>query len=234
MNSRKAATNSAQTDPVRPQIIIKRSLSDTLIRWILVLALALAAYVTYEFFELRLISALHKNRLDLAVGRYRELEQLYNRAVERTAVTELLVEDDKVSVIIRTAVGETQRIETIADPKLEVYVDYIVEDSRLWIRRVFDENTPPGKGTLIDPELGRVTWRPTESHVGKAIYKQLERGRWVVSVTGNGSLGLRRAGAGETVPLQKAPSIDDFAPREDTVLDSSEPPSLRDLVDAVQ
>jgi len=47
--------------------------------------------------------------------------------------------------------------------------------------------------------------------VGKAVYRKLTEGRWLVTVTGNGSLGLERARREAVVLLSPAPPVADFA-----------------------
>ena len=62
------------------------------------------------------------------------------------------------------------------------------------IRRVFDAKTPPEKGLIIDPAMANVSWKDQpEPAVGKAVYRSLSDGRWVVTVTGEGALGLVKA-----------------------------------------
>jgi hypothetical protein len=109
--------------------------------------------------------------------------------------------------------GVLREIETPYDPSGEIYVDYIVRDGRLWIRRVFDAKTPPSQGVVIDPDLAAVTWGQEDAgaEVGKAVYRALGEGRWVVSVTGGGSLGLVQVDADVGVDLERAPAVEDFA-----------------------
>lgn len=45
---------------------------------------------------------------------------------------------------------------------------------------------------MIDPVLERINWQAPGLAVGKAVYRRLDEGRWVVTVTGDGSLGLAR------------------------------------------
>ena len=119
-------------------------------------------------------------------------------------MTELVVEDGKLAVAIRDAGGAIRTIETPFDPSREIYVDFVVLDGRLWIRRVFDDRTPPEQGVLIDPALAQIDWSEEQAAYGKATYRALAPGRWVVSVTGDGSLGLTRAARGRA-PAELAP-----------------------------
>jgi len=146
--------------------------------------------------------------LDTLGQRYDDLAERYDDAVRRTAVTELVVEEDgSLAVVIRDAAGELKRIETPFDPSAEIYVDYAVLDGRLWIRRVFDSYTPPGSAVVIDPVIGTIDWDQRPTGLGKAVYRSLTPGRWVITVTGNGSLGLARAADGDPVELTPQPAV---------------------------
>lgn len=140
------------------------------------------------------------------------LRRQYNDAVQRTAVTELVVENGSLDVIIRTADGVAERIETPYDPGSEIYVDYAILDGRLWIRRIFDAYTPPESGLLIDPLVETIDWSQRPGGYGKAVYRSLSPGRWVITVTGNGSLGLARVEGDDESPLQHQPPIRRFDP----------------------
>lgn len=125
---------------------------------------------------------------------YTQVRTMYNQAVSKTAVTELVAAGKKLSVRVRTVAGLVKEIEMPFDPSQEIYVDYVVLDGRLWIRRVFDAKTPPEKGLIIDPAMASVNWKDQpEPAVGKAVYRSLSDGRWVVTVTGEGALGLVKA-----------------------------------------
>jgi len=154
----------------------------------------------------------YRERLAELTDRYDDLVARYNDAVRRTALTELIVgEDRSLTVGVRTAAGEIERIETPYDASREIYVDYAIIEGRVWIRRVFDDATPPSRATLIDPELAQIEWDALgERSLGQAVYRSLEPGRWVIDVTGSGALGLRPAAANETVTLSEAPEIRRF------------------------
>src|SRR5262249_20783722 len=121
----------------------------------------------------------------------------------------------RLSVAIRDAAGAARVIETPFDPSHEIYVDYAVLDGRLWIRRVFDDRTPPGEGVLVDPQLAQVDWDARGGAYGKATYRSLGPGRWVVSVSGDGSLGLVRVPDGEPTELAPPPPVRSYEPVED-------------------
>ncbi|RMH26100.1 MAG: hypothetical protein D6693_07845 [Planctomycetota bacterium] len=141
--------------------------------------------------------------------RYEALADRYDAAVSRTAVTELDVsEDGSVAVIVRDAAGPLRRIQTPFNAADEIYVDYAVIDGRLWIRRVFDAHTPPGSAVVVDPIVETIDWDQRPGGFGQAVYRSLAPGRWVVTVTGNGSLGLARAD--EPVDLRHRPIVEPF------------------------
>lgn len=142
---------------------------------------------------------------------YAALQARYNEAVRNTAVTELVVAGGKLSVRVRNAEGVIDEVATPFDPSGEIYVDYVVIDGRLWIRRVFDESTPPSRGVVINPAMANIDWERIDreegagpegrvSH-GQTIYRSIGEGRWVISVSGNGALGLSRIGEDRLVTL---------------------------------
>jgi hypothetical protein len=154
--------------------------------------------VGYKALRSDVVASVYRQRLHELAGEYETLRSRYNEAVRRTAVTELVVSQGHLCVRVRNVDGVVQTFDTPFDPSGEIYCDYVVRDGRVWIRRVFDDETPPVKGVVIDPELAEVDWASSsdqdEQAVGKAVYRALSEGRWVVTVTGDGSLGLRRVG----------------------------------------
>jgi len=150
-----------------------------------------------------------------ARAQFDDLAQQYNQAIRKTAVTELWVEQGQLSVVVRTAAGVEQRIATPYDPAGEVYVDYVVVDGRMWIRRVFDANTPPSQATVIDPQWEQIDWSNPAATLGKAVYRTLDEGRWTITVTGDGSLGLAKASTpSQDTQLTYAPPLGSFEPVE--------------------
>ena len=166
-----------------------------------------AAFASWRLVEAAIETEVYRERLEELGSDYEALRDRYNQVVRRTAVTELWVEDQKLTVVIRTAEGELQTLETPYDPSREIYVDYVVLNGRLWIRRLFDDSTAPEEGMLIDPRFVDVDWdNEGESH-GKAAYRSLSPGRWVVDVTGDGSLGLTLRDGDEPAELSPPPPI---------------------------
>ncbi len=173
-------------------------------------AITLAATAGYRVVRSGLAEQVYRDRLREVHRSYEHLRTSYNHAVRRTAVTELIVDGRTLSVAIRTAEGLDRIIPTPFDPYGEVYIDYIVLDGRLWIRRVFDAATPPDQAVIIDPMLDRIDWQSAPQAVGKAVYRRLDQGRWIVTVTGDGSLGLTQIDPDATIDLTPAPPVRDY------------------------
>ena len=155
-------------------------------------------------------ASIYKERLAEVVEEYEGLRATFNDVVRRTAVTELVVAGGVMSVRVRTAQGVIDEVETALDPLSEVYVDFAVVDGRALIRRVFDEHTPPSSGVVIDGALEFIDWETDPDGYGQAVYRSLGEGRWVVTVTGSGALGLKRVGGADEVELVHGPGVQDF------------------------
>lgn len=180
------------------------------------LLITIAVVVGYRLTESRIAVGVYRDRLVSISKDYEHLRGQYNLAVRRTAVTELLVSADgrHLSVNIRTIDGQSRAIDTPFDPSREIYCDYVLIDGRLWIRRVYDDRTPPRDGLLIDPTLADIDWLNPAARYGKAVYRALGPGRWIVTVTGDGSLGLSRQTGDEPATLSPPPPVRDFAELE--------------------
>jgi len=180
----------------------------TTLRVVIVSALAAGGgTLGYGLAHQRVASEVYRERLRTVVRNYEHLRSQYNAAVRRTAVTELLVEDGALSVVIRTADGRDRRFATPFDPSREIYCDYALIDGRLWIRRIYDDLTPPSQGVVIDPTLEVVDWEDPAAAHGHAVYRSLSEGRWVVTVSGDGSLALEKAEGDPDAPLTPAPEV---------------------------
>ena len=164
----------------------------------------------YQSTHSRIATKIYRDRLQALDQEYQQLRHTYNEAVAKTAVTELIVEEGQLNVAIRTTQGVLKWIPTPFDPSREIYVDYVILDGRLWIRRVFDADTPPGRGLVIDPLHEAVDWPVRGSAYGKAVYRALTDGRWQVTVTGDGSLGLAKVDDDTGVELISSPSVRDY------------------------
>ena len=154
----------------------------------------LASLAGYRFVRADVEAAVYRERLASLAGEYESLRSQYNDAVRRAAVTELLVKGDTMTVRVRTPAGALREIPTSLDPSREVFIDYVVKDGRVLIRRLFDDRTPPERGMVVDAELIRVDWDDPGLERGQTVYRRFTEGRWVVTVSGSGAMGLRRVG----------------------------------------
>jgi len=184
---------------------------------LLVGILGLTGFAGYRLLRSDITAAVYRSRLEEVARDYELLRESYNEAISRTAVTELRVEQGVLSVAVRNALGDVRIIDTPYDPSREIYVDYAILDGRLWIRRVFDAKTPPEEGLLIDPDLADVDWSADPDGYGKAAYRSLSEGRWVVTATGDGSLGLGRRRSGDAAKLAPPPPVRTYEPLERVV-----------------
>ncbi|MEM1023582.1 MAG: hypothetical protein AAF627_16010 [Myxococcota bacterium] len=186
----------------------------------LVLALLVlgAAAAGYQWARSRFLTGLYAERLEGLSQEYARLREQYDQAVEASAVTEILVDPDhRVSVVVRSTAGILRRIETPFDGRNELHVDFVVQAGRLFIRRVYDERTPPRHGLLVDPELAELDWSDPAVARGLSVYRgRLVPGRWLVTTTGNGALDLERAPT-PPVPLEAAPRIRNFEAVEEAI-----------------
>jgi len=176
----------------------------------MVMLVSAGGWFGYRFAESKIAVDIYRDRLEMLSGEYDALVGRYNEAVRKTAVTELIVEDGELTVAIRQADGQVRTIETPFDPSMEIYCDYVLLDGRLWIRRVYDDLTAPRDGVLIDPALAYVDWNAPGARYGNAVYRSLDEGRWIVTVTGDGSLGLVKTERDTPTPLSPPPQVRDY------------------------
>ncbi len=183
-----------------------------------------------ELMRARTEREIYRERLADLTQTYTQLADRYNTAVRRTAMTELIVEDGTLTVVVQSAGGRIADITTPYDPASEIYVDYAIIGGRVWIRRIFDARTAPSDALVIDPALANIEWDEAGTEMGKAIYRSLDEGRWIVTVAGNGGLGLRKAEPGEEIVLGPAPVIDEFEQIEAEAIRRRDQIDWRDLL----
>lgn len=178
--------------------------------WQALLGLLLATallWTAYTWGRSELTARLYRHQYTQLRERHRDLRDAYKELVQKTAVTELDVTDGRLTVVVRGATGDLQRVKTPFNPASEIYVDYVILNGRLWIRRVFDEHTPPNQALIIDPGLIEIDWNSDHAQHGEAVYRSLDEGRWTVTVTGNGALGLSKQESHAAAPLCRAPRL---------------------------
>lgn len=178
--------------------------------------LGIASLLGYQWAKATVAQDIYRDRLTSLQSDYQQLAEQYNQAITPRPVTELLVEDGTVCVVVRRGDGELVRVPTTFNAwEDELFVDYALVDGRLLIRRVFDEHTAARseQAVVIDPELVEVDWEDPTIPFGKAIYRsRMADGRWIISVTGDGSLGLKQIAEDSQITLAKQPEIKEFEP----------------------
>lgn len=196
--------------PPRPSLIstLYRRTSTVL----LLVVIGGAGVLGYQVARDRVAADVYLERYTELNDEHNELIDQYNQAVTRTAVTELLVHDGTVSVNVRTADGQLETHPVAANPTHPIYVDYVVKDGRLLIRRVFDSKSAPDDAGVIDSKLLKIDWNDPAVRHGQAIYRQLTDGRWIVTVSGDGSLALTKVEDDVDVELLTAPDVAEFDP----------------------
>lgn len=181
---------------------------DRVIRVALVVTLSALAFAGYQHAKGLVLAELYQEKLASLAEEYELVRGRYNDAVKRSAVTELVVNDGKIVVRVRGADRLLKTIETDLDPTHEIHVDFVVRDSRLLMRRLYDDRTAPADGLVVDPKLDAIDWSDAAIARGISVYRgDLAPGRWVVSSSGNGALELTRAADDEVVVLADAPSV---------------------------
>jgi len=209
-------------------------IAQTVVALLAITAAALAGYAGYRLVRSELAAEIYRKRAEQLDKDYRQLQGRYNEAVQKLAVTVLDVEDGRLTMTVLGGDGREQRIPTEVDPDDPVYVDFVVIDGRLMIRRVYnlqevvepgdpatrstDRLTLVGRGTTLDPTWLAIDWDRFKDAQGKVVYRPLgEDGRWVVKVTGNGAMELAPLAPGEQVTLVNAPEIRDYRPVEQEI-----------------
>jgi hypothetical protein len=165
----------------------------------------------YQFFKMKMLVGHYKegvveitqkyqgvlDEYNRAADMFRELKTRYNEVLARTIITELKVENNKCSVILKNSEGVLAEIPIDVNLLKEVFVDYIFFDNRLFIRRVFDSGTAPERA----PDIlalqnvrgflpAAIDWSNPKFRFGKSIYRKLTDGTWMITVTGGGALDI--------------------------------------------
>ncbi len=196
-------------------------------------AVAITTVVGLKIAKSEAANLVYQDRIrDLSTD-YESLAAKYNQAVRQTAVTELVVKDRKITVQIRTIEGEQETIETPCDADKEIYVDFALIAGRLWIRRVFDADTPPSQATIINPKLANVDWDSEGALVGQAVYRQLDEGRWIVNAAGDGVLTLTKVPEDQIVNLSPPPTIKTYEEVQSQIDEQLERITWRDVLASV-
>ena len=199
-------------------------------RWLravtLVGVIAICAVALWRQSRGNIVAGIYRQRLEEVSARYQELRGQYNEVVRKTAVTELVVDGGRVSVVVRTAAGIVETIPTHLNADQEVHVEYLVLDGKLWIRRVYTLSDPDSAGqaaasvAMINPSLAQPPWSTDSTLKGLSVFrKNLTPGRWVVTTTGNAALDLKKLPEGQCSQLASPPPVRDFPAMEAQIRD---------------
>ena len=176
---------------------------------ITLLALLVVSAVGFAFIKQQAVTNIYRDRLHQLSAEYEDLRGQYNDAVRKAAVTELVVEQGTLSVHLVDVHGRNRVLTTDVDPELPVYVDYLVQHDRLWVRSVYDASRSPQDAMILDEAYRDIDWEDPATRYGLVAYRKLTEGRWVVTATQNGALAL--VPAGDTpVELVPPPPMLDF------------------------
>lgn len=188
-----------------------RSFTAHVRRTVLLLGLAavlsVAGALSWQWGKAALQRDAYRARLADLEAKHNALVADYNRAVARTAVCEVRQEGGKLKIVVRTADGRSEEIPLPFDPSREVHFDFVCLDNRLQLRRVYDDQTAPKDGVLVESKLAQVDWHGHEDDRGLAIYRPLTEGRYALKVSGTGSLTLEKLEAGEIARLEREPRL---------------------------
>jgi len=209
------------------------TIQTTITSLAIISAVAITAVVGLKIAKAETANQVYRDRLSDLSTDYKSLAAQYNQAVRQTAVTELIVKDRKITVEIRTIEGEQETIETPCNADKEIYVDFALIAGRLWIRRVFDADTPPSQATIINPKLANVDWDAEGALVGQAVYRQLDEGRWIVNAAGDGALALTRVDDDQIINLSPPPTVKAYEEVQSQVDEELEKITWRDVLASV-
>ena len=113
--------------------------------------------------------------------------------------------------------------------------------SASWVRRVMQRRRqtgqttprPRGGATVVKIDLARLrqlVHEQPDATCGKAVYRRLSQGRWVVTVTGDGSLGLAKRPDHDAGPLTFSPSVKDYPQVQSEIKHQVDQIGLRDVL----
>ncbi|MEO0587983.1 MAG: hypothetical protein AAF078_10115, partial [Planctomycetota bacterium] len=89
------------------------------IQYVAVVVLIGGLIAGYQVYRQQAMVAGLREALDASRAAYDDLAADYDEAVRRSAVTELVVADGRLAVVVKTAFGDVERIDTPLDPRRE-------------------------------------------------------------------------------------------------------------------
>lgn len=176
-----------------------------LVLGLLLLLLALVGIAGVKLVSAQMAEDIYRERLADLSADYAELRDQYERALRESVVTELVVSNGELTVAYRRADGELVETPTTLNPSKEIFVDFYVAGNRIGIRRLFDGSISAESALVLDEPWNAMAADAPPSSFGRTVYRKLGEGRWVVTMTGNGSLGLEPAADGGRAVLAPLP-----------------------------
>ncbi len=150
-------------------------------------------YTGMELARSQMAEDIYRTRLSALSEDYAKLRDQYERALRETVVTELEVKGEALNVRYLRGDGEVVTIPTNLNTEKEIFIDFYVAGNRVGIRRLFDSSLPADSALVLDEPWDTMAKDAPPASFGRTVYRRLDQGRWVVTMTGNGSLGLTRS-----------------------------------------
>lgn len=179
--------------------------------WIVLLLLlavvAAAGVAGLKLTRAQMAEDIYRDRLTGLAADYAKLRDQYERALSQSVVTELEIKDGQLTVSYRRGDGEVVHVPTSLDTSKEIFVDFYVAGNRVGIRRIFDSSMAPDQALVLDEPWNLLAADAPPTTFGRAVYRRLDEGRWSVTMTGNGSLGLEQLPAGHRPALVPPPPL---------------------------
>ena len=197
---------------------------------LLAAVLAILGTLLWQWGKAAVARDAYRVRLADLETKHNQLVNDYNLAIRRSAVCEVLQKGGKLTVRVRTDDGQTEEIPLAFDPVHEIHFDFVCLDGRLHMRRVYDDQTAPAAGTLIQSKLAQVDWSAHADDRGLVLYRPLvEEGRYALKVSGNGALTLEKMDDQEISRLEQAPKLRRFEPAE-TMKNAGQEPGAMEII----
>jgi len=169
-----------------------------------------AGLLGYNLTANHMAADIYQQRIAVLSAEYEDLRGMSNEAIRKTAVTELVVKNGALSVSVPMPDGTRKTVSTPFDPSDEIFCDFIQIEGRLWIRRMYTEHIAPNQGLKLHEQFDFIDWDAYPKILGRALYRPLREGRWIVTVTGSGALDISKVDEDAQVELISAPRVQDY------------------------
>lgn len=172
---------------------------------------------------------IYQDNLKNVINDFNGLLKTYNDVIKKYIITDILIENSYLYVILRNGAIEIKRIKTSVCVSEEIFIDYVLYQNRIIFRRVFDANTAPSKAIDLFSDIN-LDWKDNSLQYGKIIYKKFtEDGLYHITIQLDGNLGLEKYSKDEKMDYLPSPEIKKFQEREDFKKFETYNPSLDDI-----